>query len=105
MPETHPTKLRIVHEDGVATVTIDNPPVNLLDIQLMSEIRAFLTTVHGAAGTRVIVFESVHPEVFIAHVDMTLSQQPGALEQLQRDVPEGLNHSRRLASSYAPSRR
>ncbi len=91
MPEDHAAKLRIAKQNGVATVIIDNPPVNVLDIQLMGEIRAFLTSARDDADTRVIVFESANPEVFIAHVDMTLAEQPGALEQLQRDVPEGLN--------------
>ena len=91
MPQDHPTKLRIAHQNGVATLTIDNPPVNVLDVQLMGEIRAFLTSVRDDAGTRVIVFESANPEIFIAHVDLTLVEQPGALEQLQRDAPEALN--------------
>ena len=91
MPKDHPTKLRIALQNGVATVTIDNPPVNVLDIELMGEIRAFLTSVRDDAATRVIVFESANPEIFIAHVDLTLAEQPGALEQLQRGAPEGLN--------------
>ncbi len=57
----------------------------------MAEIRAFLTSVRDDADTRVIIFESANPEIFIAHVDMTLAEQPGALEELQRSVPEGLN--------------
>jgi len=85
------TKLRISHRDGVATVTIDNPPVNVLDVRLMGEIRGFLASVREDTQTRVIVFESADPEFFIAHVDMTLGDQPHALEELMRDVPEGLN--------------
>lgn len=84
-------KLRISHRDGVATVTINNPPVNVLDVRLMGEIRRFLASVREDTQTRVIVFESADPEFFIAHVDMTLGDQPHALEELMRDVPEGLN--------------
>lgn len=38
-----------------------------------------------------IVFESADPEFFVAHVDMTLGEQPEALQELQSDVPAGLN--------------
>ncbi len=91
MTEPTSTKLRISHQDGVATVTIDNPPVNVLDVRMMSEVRQFLASVRDDTQTRVIVFESADPEFFIAHVDMTLGEQPDALAELIRDVPEGLN--------------
>ncbi len=91
MSEATYTKLRVARQDRVATVTIDNPPVNVLDIALMSEVRRFLASVHDDPDTRVIVFESADPEFFIAHVDMTLGEQPEALDELQRDAPDGLN--------------
>ena len=75
----------------MATVTIDNPPVNVLDLQLMEEIRAFFSSVHDDTSHRVIVFESADSEFFIAYVDMTLAERPGALEELMKGVPEGLN--------------
>lgn len=84
-------KLRIVKDGGVATVTIDNPPVNVLDVGLMSEISRFLVSVRGEEETRVIVFDSADPEFFIAHVDMTLIDEPNAFDELAQDAPEGLN--------------
>ncbi|WP_010189246.1 enoyl-CoA hydratase/isomerase family protein, partial [Sphingomonas sp. PAMC 26605] len=91
MTESTYTKLRVTRQDRVATVTIDNPPVNILDVTLMGEVRRFLASMHNDPDTRVIVFESADPEFFIAHVDMTLGEQPEALNELQRDVPENLN--------------
>lgn len=91
MPNDEFHMLRIARDAGVATVTIDNPPVNVLGVRLMAEIRTFLLVAHDDADVRVIVFESANPDIFIAHVDMTLAEQPGALEELQRDVPDGLN--------------
>ena len=91
MTEPNFTKFRVSWQGRVAAVTIDNPPVNVLDVGLMAEIRRFLASVHDDPETRVIVFESADPDFFIAHVDMTLGEQPGALEELQRGVPEGLN--------------
>lgn len=91
MTELSYTKLRIAQQDRVATITIDNPPINVLDVGLMSEVRRFLTSVHDDPEIRVIVFESADPEFFLAHVDMTLGEQPQALQELQRNVPTGLN--------------
>lgn len=91
MTEATFSKFRVSRERRVATVTIDNPPVNVLDVSLMGEIRRFLASVHADAETRVIIFESADPEFFIAHVDMRLGEQAGAMKELQRDAPEGLN--------------
>lgn len=91
MTEPNYTKLRITREHRVATLTIDNPPINVLDVALMGEVRRFLASLHNDTETRVIVFQSADPEFFVAHVDMTLGEQPEALQELQRDVPAGLN--------------
>lgn len=84
-------KLRISHQAGVTTVVIDNPPVNVLDVGLMGEMRHFLNSVQDDEDSRVIVFESADPEFFIAHVDMTLIDHPNAFDELASDAPEGLN--------------
>jgi len=83
--------LHIEYDQGVATVSINNPPVNVLDVALMSDIRAFLTQVRDDPQTRVIVFQSADPEFFIAHVDMTLIDEPNAFDQFAKDLPNGLN--------------
>lgn len=91
MTDPHFTKIRISRRNGVANVGIDNPPVNVLDVTLMGEIRTFLSSVRDDPQTQVIVFESADPEFFIAHVDMTLIDEPNAFDELARDAPEGLN--------------
>ncbi|MGO4333987.1 enoyl-CoA hydratase/isomerase family protein [Labrys sp. KB_33_2] len=85
------SKLRISQADGVATITIDNPPVNVLDVTLMGEIRRLLLSLRNDPNTRVLVFQSADPEFFIAHVDMTLIDEPHAFDELVRDAPDGLN--------------
>ncbi|MDR7144763.1 enoyl-CoA hydratase/isomerase family protein [Rhizobium sp. BE258] len=85
------TKLRVEKSQGVATITIDNAPVNVLDVPLMSEIRQVLLSLRDDYKTRVIVFQSADPEFFIAHVDMALIDEPHAFDELARDAPEGLN--------------
>lgn len=91
MTDTDFSRLRITRTDGVATITINNPPVNVLDVALMGEIRRFLLSVRNDPDTRVLVFQSADPEFFIAHVDMTLIDEPHAFDEIAREAPEGLN--------------
>ncbi len=73
------------------TIAIDNPPVNVLDVALMSEISRLLLAVRDDPDTRVLVFQSANPAFFIAHVDMTLIDEPHAFDELASNAPEGLN--------------
>jgi len=91
MTDTDFKRLRISRADGIATITIDNPPVNVLDVPLMNEIRSFLLSVRNDPDTRVLVFQSADPEFFIAHVDMTLIDEPHAFDEIAREAPKGLN--------------
>lgn len=91
MIDTDFGRLRISHANGVATITIDNPPVNVLDVALMGEVRRLLLSLRDDPDTRVLIFQSADPEFFIAHVDMTLIDEPHAFDKLAHDAPEGLN--------------
>ncbi|MEU4164323.1 enoyl-CoA hydratase/isomerase family protein [Actinoplanes sp. NPDC026670] len=64
------TAITIGIQQGVATVTIDHPPLNLLDSKLIPDLLTFATRVRDDDSIRVIVFESADPEFFIAHGDM-----------------------------------
>lgn len=71
--------LRVVVVDGVATVTLDNPPLNLSDGTLLPSLRRFVAQVRHDADVRVIVFESADPDFFIAHGDMRFITEPDVL--------------------------
>ncbi|MFI8278170.1 enoyl-CoA hydratase/isomerase family protein [Streptomyces sp. NPDC085929] len=83
--------LRVSLEDGIARVTLDNPPVNVLNVALMADLRHLLTALRDDDSVRVIVFDSASPEFFIAHVDMTLVDTPDAFDKLAADLPDGVN--------------
>ncbi|MGR7996953.1 enoyl-CoA hydratase/isomerase family protein [Xanthobacter sp. ZOL 2024] len=91
MTDTDFRTLHLSRAGGVATITIGNPPVNVLDVPLMSEIRRVLLQLRDDPDIRVIVFESADPEFFIAHVNMTLIDEPHAFDDLARDTPGDLN--------------
>ncbi|MFW9941959.1 MAG: enoyl-CoA hydratase/isomerase family protein [Candidatus Thorarchaeota archaeon] len=61
-------KVRI--DRGVAFVTIDNPPMNLLNMQMFMEFAMLANTVKNDDNVRVIVFDSADPDFFIAHFDV-----------------------------------
>lgn len=84
-------KIRVSLAAGVATITIDNPPVNVLDVALMTEVRQLLLSLRDEQDVRVLVFQSANPDFFIAHVDMTLIDEPHAFDELAADAPDGLN--------------
>ncbi|MFX1326243.1 MAG: enoyl-CoA hydratase/isomerase family protein [Promethearchaeota archaeon] len=65
-------KLRIRVDKGVAFVTIDNPPINLMDMPLLAEMGRFAAQAFTDDNIRVIVYESADPEFFIAHYDVSL---------------------------------
>lgn len=68
--------LQVTVRDAVATVTLDNPPLNLSDGTLLPSLRRFIAQVRDDADVRVIVFESADPEFFIAHGDMRFITEP-----------------------------
>ena len=55
---------------GVAFVTIDNPPMNLLNMQMIMEFAMLANTIKDDDNVRVIVFDSADPDFFIAHFDV-----------------------------------
>ena len=80
--------LKIRINGGVAFVTIENPPVNVLSLQLLAELSSFARKVEKDDEVRVIVFESADPDFFIAHFDVdslliTPDEEPTKSTQLE----------------------
>jgi enoyl-CoA hydratase/carnithine racemase len=66
---------RLLHvkvDGGICRATIDHPPINLLDVALMSEIDRLTTEVAADSRLRVLIVDSADPEFFIAHADVEL---------------------------------
>jgi enoyl-CoA hydratase/carnithine racemase len=67
--------LQIARAGGVATVTIDHPPMNLLDLALMTDLDRLGRELEADTETRAAVFQSANPDYFIAHADVSLIQR------------------------------
>jgi enoyl-CoA hydratase/carnithine racemase len=59
--------LRFRFEAGVAFVSVDYPPINLLDEQLSGELDRLGRELEADDSVRVIVLQSALPDFFIAH--------------------------------------
>jgi len=63
---------KIEVKQGVAFVTIDNPPTNLINIPFLTDMERFFNQVKEDDDVRVIVFQSADPKIFISHYDVSL---------------------------------
>jgi len=75
------TGLRVDVRRGVAFVTIDHPPINLFDLELIQDMTRVGAALEADDAVRVVVFASANPEFFIAHADVAL------IQRLPTDVP------------------
>ena len=78
-------------ENGIASVTLNNRPVNALSGTMMLELNHFLNELSKNQTVKVIVFDSANPDFFLAHVDMKILDNLEILDELIRKTPQGLN--------------
>ena len=101
MPYTDFSTLHVDIERGVATVTIDHPPLNVLDAALMTDLDRFAVAVQADEGVQVIIVQSADPEFFIAHGDMHFLDDPEAFATLPLgDLSSPLNPMMRLHERF-----
>ena len=66
------SKLSIKNEPGVIYATIDNPPANILTIDLINEVNAVVLSLEDDRDTKVVVFKSANDKFFSAHLDLNV---------------------------------
>jgi enoyl-CoA hydratase/carnithine racemase len=89
--------LRLSVDGAVATITLDNPPVNVMSAAMLRDLAAVLSDLAGDASVKVIVFDSQNPDFFIAHFDFRLVDALSEFDDLARMAPEGLNFAQALS--------
>ncbi|WP_037911648.1 enoyl-CoA hydratase/isomerase family protein [Actinacidiphila yeochonensis] len=85
LSETGYTALRVTRDGAVATVTLDNPPLNTLDRALAADLIRVAREARDDESLRVIVVESADPEFFLAHADINWMFDPADLMALADD--------------------
>jgi enoyl-CoA hydratase/carnithine racemase len=92
--------LKIRVDRGVAFVTIDNPPINLLTLELSAELLRLAGQILADEEVRVTVFDSANPEFFIAHFDVNvlamLGDQPMPTVMELHDLDKATEAFRRM---------
>ena len=64
-------RLRIVkHSPAYWQVTIDNPPLNLMDPEMVDELALLTDELEQDKDIKVVVFDSADPDYFMAHIDL-----------------------------------
>ena len=100
MPYDEFKAITVKVDSGIAEVTLDHPPLNLLDAVLVPEIKRFVRTVADDAGVRVVVFQSAVPDFFAAHVDAGFMVDAAGFAQLgAEDGPTDLNPVQHLTNA------
>jgi enoyl-CoA hydratase/carnithine racemase len=67
----------VERDAGITRVTLDHPPVNLLDLAMLRDLTLLVGELEAEdpddpGATRVVVLRSADPEFFIAHADLAL---------------------------------
>jgi enoyl-CoA hydratase/carnithine racemase len=95
------TALDVTQSDAVTTVSMNHPPLNLLDSVLMPQLKRFVREVASDTSTRVIVIESAVPDFFVAHGNAGYTLDPvGFVALSEHDTGyEGLTAYQHLAAS------
>lgn len=62
--------LKIQQEGGIMTVTLSNPPINLISDRMIGELFQLAGGLMQDRETRVVVIQSEDPDFFLAHMDL-----------------------------------
>lgn len=58
------------HSTAFWRVTFDNPPLNLLDPEMVDELVELMGNLENDPEVKVVVFDSANPDFFMAHLDI-----------------------------------
>jgi enoyl-CoA hydratase/carnithine racemase len=94
--------LRVTSRGPVTRAVFDNPPINLLDDKVFSDLYAFLTGLKTDPNPpKVVVFSSANPKFFFAHYDLHIlsasSPVPPPLDG--REIAKNFVESARMMSN------
>ena len=77
--------LYVEREPGIAVVTIDAPPLHLVDGPLLGSLLALLPELEADADLRAVVFRSADPDFFLMHGDVEALTASGQTRDGERD--------------------
>jgi len=78
--------VQVTQRGRVATVTIDNPPVNVITLALLAELEALSIALKADPDVTVVVIRSADPDFFLAHFDVAAILDRAIDSEPQRDA-------------------
>lgn len=76
----------VVDDRGVATITIDHPPINLITMEVFFELGASIQELANDDSVRVVVIRSANPEWFLAHFDVAAIQEFPRVQPIPSEI-------------------
>ena len=64
-------RLKIARDGRIVTAVIDNPPINLITLELFGELARLSQELADDADATVFVLKSANPDFFLAHFDVS----------------------------------
>jgi len=80
------TTFKVEVKEGVAWVTFDFPPVNIQGKPMLDDLKGLAAKLENDKDIKVAVFQSAHPDIFVAHADIDMLCEIPA-EERKRDEP------------------
>ena len=84
--------LDVVVDERLAVVTINNPPINLITLELYAELEALTAQLKADPDLTVVVFKSADPDFFLAHFDVSAILSFPTDTEAQKDQELNLYH-------------
>lgn len=75
--------LKVVSKGPVTRAVFDNPPINILDHKVFSDLHSFLTNLQKEPDVKVVIFSSTNPKFFFAHYDLHIISQSSPVPPTQ----------------------
>lgn len=69
------TTFKAEQNEGVLTVTFDFPPVNVQGQEMLADLNTLALRLERDRETKVVVFQSAHPEIWVCHYDTNLLKE------------------------------
>ncbi|MEL6579734.1 MAG: enoyl-CoA hydratase/isomerase family protein [Cyanobacteria bacterium J06621_12] len=66
------TTFNVETENAIAWVTFDYPPTNIQGQAMLDDLNNLAEQLESDRSIKVVVFQSAHPEIFVAHYDTNL---------------------------------
>ncbi|MEM8716004.1 MAG: enoyl-CoA hydratase/isomerase family protein [Cyanobacteria bacterium P01_A01_bin.3] len=80
------TTFTIRVENAIAWVTFDYPPVNIQGLTMLADLNMLAQKLEADRDVKVVVFQSAHPEIFVAHADTNFLKDMSSTAVSRDDV-------------------